>query len=158
MHTIRLQCSHRFNTCYPESYRPIHWYFGGTVVPIIEDLYSDLFCKSTTNNGRCNYYMENKMTSLKTYLCVLKMFDAKIYLWHLQGFLISGAKIKLHFNWRLTKIPWRNIWCIGVPWDGNSCTKLGPLRFSQFSDCWLILSVCWLMSFAFPFGRLLGVR
>jgi hypothetical protein len=38
--------------------------------------------------------MENKMTSLKTYLCVLKMFDAKIYLWHLQAFLISGAKIK----------------------------------------------------------------
>jgi hypothetical protein len=33
------------------------------------------------------------MTSLKTYLCVLKMFDAKIYLWHLQAFLISGAKI-----------------------------------------------------------------
>jgi hypothetical protein len=33
------------------------------------------------------------MTS-KTYLCVLKMFDAKTYLWHLQAFLISGAKIK----------------------------------------------------------------
>ena len=56
--------------------------------------YSDLYCKSTTNNHRYNYYMENKMTSLKTYLCVLKMFDAKIYLWHLQAFLISGAKIK----------------------------------------------------------------
>jgi hypothetical protein len=28
------------------------------------------------------------------HLCVLKMFDAKIYLWHLQAFLISGAKIK----------------------------------------------------------------
>jgi hypothetical protein len=25
--------------------------------------------------------------------------------------------------------------------------KSGPLRFSQFSGCWLILSVCWLMSF-----------
>jgi hypothetical protein len=55
--------------------------------------YSDLYSKSTTNNHRYNYYMENKMTS-KTYLCVFKMFDAKIYLWHLQGFLISGAKIK----------------------------------------------------------------
>ena len=33
-----------------------------------------------------------------------------------------------------------------------------PLRFTQFSGCWLILSVCWLVSFAFPFGRLLGVR
>jgi hypothetical protein len=32
------------------------------------------------------------------------------------------------------------------------------LRFSQFSGCWLILSVCWLMIFAFPFGRLLSVR
>jgi hypothetical protein len=34
------------------------------------------------------------MTTLKTYLCVFKMFHAKIYLWHLQAFLISGAKIK----------------------------------------------------------------
>jgi hypothetical protein len=41
---------------------------------------------------------------------------------------------------------------------GNAWTKLGPLRFSQFSGCWLILSVYWLMSFAFSFGRLLGVR
>ena len=41
---------------------------------------------------------------------------------------------------------------------GNACTKSGPLRFSQFSSCWLILSVCWPMSFAFPFGRFLGVR
>ena len=41
------------------------------------------------------------MTSLKTSLRVFKMFDAKIYLWHLQAFLISGAKVKknrLHFN------------------------------------------------------------
>jgi hypothetical protein len=36
----------------------------------------------------------NKMTSLETYLCAFKMFHAKIYLWHLQAFLISGAKIK----------------------------------------------------------------
>ena len=41
---------------------------------------------------------------------------------------------------------------------GNACTKSGPLRFSQFSGCWLILSVYWLMSFAFAFGRLLGVQ
>jgi len=40
----------------------------------------------------------------------------------------------------------------------NACTKSGSLRFSQFSGCWLILSVCWFVSFAFPFGRLLGVR
>jgi hypothetical protein len=82
--------------------------------------YSDLYCKSSTNNHRCNYYMENKMTSLKTYLCVLKIFDAKIYLWHLQAFLISGAKIKkykLHSNWSLTTIPWSNIWYIVVTWD-----------------------------------------
>ena len=32
------------------------------------------------------------------------------------------------------------------------------LRFSQFSDCWLILSVYIIMSFDFPFGRLFGVR
>jgi hypothetical protein len=38
----------------------------------------------------------------------------------------------------------------------NACTK--SLRFSQFSGCWLILSVYILMSFDFPFVRLLGVR
>ena len=25
----------------------------------------------------------------------------------------------------------------------NACTKSGSLQFSQFSSCWLILSVCW---------------
>jgi hypothetical protein len=40
----------------------------------------------------------------------------------------------------------------------NTCTKSGSFRFSQFSGCWLILSVYLLMSFDFPFGRLFGVR
>ena len=40
----------------------------------------------------------------------------------------------------------------------NACTKSGSLRFSQFSGCWLILSVYILMNFDFPFGRLFGVR
>ena len=40
----------------------------------------------------------------------------------------------------------------------KACTKSGSLRFSQFSGCWLILSVYILMSFDFPFVRLLGVR
>jgi hypothetical protein len=40
----------------------------------------------------------------------------------------------------------------------NACTKSGSLRFSQFSGCWLILSVYILISFDFPFVRLLGVR
>jgi hypothetical protein len=40
----------------------------------------------------------------------------------------------------------------------NACTKTGSLQFSQFSGCWLILSVHILMSFDFPFARLLGVR
>jgi hypothetical protein len=40
----------------------------------------------------------------------------------------------------------------------NACTKSRSLRFSQFSGCWLILSVYILMSFDFPFGRLFGVR
>jgi hypothetical protein len=38
----------------------------------------------------------------------------------------------------------------------NACTKSGSLRFSQISGCWLILSVYILMSFTFPFVRLLG--
>jgi hypothetical protein len=40
----------------------------------------------------------------------------------------------------------------------NACSKSGSLRFSQFSGCWLILSVYILMSFDFPFVRLFGVR
>ena len=40
----------------------------------------------------------------------------------------------------------------------NACTKSGSLRFSQFSGCWLILSVYILMSFDFPFVRLFGVQ
>jgi hypothetical protein len=40
----------------------------------------------------------------------------------------------------------------------NACTKSGSLRFSQFSGCWLILSVYIPMCFDFPFVRLLGVR
>ena len=37
-------------------------------------------------------------------------------------------------------------------------TKSRSLRFSQFSGCWLILSVYKLMSFECSFGRLFGVR
>ena len=33
----------------------------------------------------------------------------------------------------------------------NACAKSGSLRFSQFSGCWLILSVYILMSFDFPY-------
>ena len=40
----------------------------------------------------------------------------------------------------------------------NACTKSGSLQFSQFSGCWLILSVYIFMSFDFPFVRLFGVR
>jgi hypothetical protein len=40
----------------------------------------------------------------------------------------------------------------------NACTKSGSLRFSQFSGCWLILSVHIIMSLDFPFVRLFGVR
>jgi hypothetical protein len=38
----------------------------------------------------------------------------------------------------------------------NACTKSGSLRFSQFSGCCLILSVYILMSFDFPFVRLVA--
>ena len=48
--------------------------------------------------------------------------------------------------------------CIVYPFFRNACTKSGSLRFSQFSGCWLILSVYILMSFDFPFVRLFGVR
>jgi hypothetical protein len=37
-----------------------------------------------------------------------------------------------------------------ISFFGNACTKSWSLRFSQFSGCWLILSVYILMSFDFP--------
>jgi hypothetical protein len=40
----------------------------------------------------------------------------------------------------------------------KACTKSGSLRFSQFSGCWLILSVYIIMSFDFPFVRLFEIR
>ena len=45
------------------------------------------------------------------------------------------------------------MWVIG----SGACTKSGSLRFSQFSGCWLILSVYIIMSFDFPVVRLFGV-
>ena len=53
---------------------------------------------------------------------------------------------------------WRLKFWFNPPFLGNACTKSGSLRFSQFSGCWLILSVYILLSFDFPFGRLFGVR
>jgi hypothetical protein len=50
------------------------------------------------------------------------------------------------------------IWIMKRKLKHFTCTKSGSLRFSQFSGCWLILSVYILMSFDFPFVRLLGVR
>jgi hypothetical protein len=44
----------------------------------------------------------------------------------------------------------------GLGMWSNTCTKSGSLRFSQFSGCWLILSVYILTSFDFPFVRLFG--
>ena len=37
---------------------------------------------------------------------------------------------------------------------GNACTKSGLLWFSQFSGCWLILSVCWHMSFCLSLWKI----
>jgi hypothetical protein len=50
------------------------------------------------------------------------------------------------------------IWIMKRKLKHFTSTKSGSLRFSQFSGCWLILSVYILMSFDFPFVRLLGVR
>jgi hypothetical protein len=43
-------------------------------------------------------------------------------------------------------------------WTFVNKGKSGSLRFSRFSGCWLILSVCIVVSFGFPFVRLFGVR
>jgi hypothetical protein len=40
----------------------------------------------------------------------------------------------------------------------NACTKSVSLRFSQFSGCWLILSVYIIMSFDFPFEFHIGTK
>ena len=56
--------------------------------------------------------------------------------------------------------PFRTLW--SSPYKAQTqCyqnNSSGSLRFSQFSGCWLILSVYIIMSFDFPFIRLFGVR
>ena len=73
-----------------------------------------------------------------------------------------GLPRMLIFNLSVCYSPWPYIISeIIFGWVGffrNACTKSGSLRFSQFSGCWLILSVYILMSFDFPFVRLFGVQ
>ena len=76
---------------------------------------------------------------------------------------VCGKEVVLGEGLMVLGHNWWCAWYLKFDWNipgffRNACTKSGPLRFSQFSGCWLILSVCWLMSFDFPFGRLLGVR
>jgi hypothetical protein len=49
-------------------------------------------------------------------------------------------------------------WWWIIPPISTKVAMLSLLRFSQFSGCWLILSVYILMSFDFPFVRLFEVR
>ena len=107
------------------------------------------FCLSPWKIARCSVILLLPLWAVSSWY-----HDEAVHLmWQLCTMLWNGITM---INWSLTKIPLNNIWYIGAPWDGNACTVSGPLRFSQFSDCGLILCVCWLMSFAF--GRLLGVR
>ena len=66
-----------------------------------------------------------------------------------------------HFAWLIVSASKLNLSHISFSSLGaaifNSPT-LRSLRFSQFSGCWLILSVYIIMSFDFPFVRLFGVR
>jgi hypothetical protein len=70
----------------------------------------------------------------------------------------------LHFLFVFSELRWEEVICFVDKSDSthhffrNACTMSGSLRFSQFSGCWLILSVYIIMSFDFPFVRLFGVR
>jgi hypothetical protein len=73
-------------------------------------------CNSISqHNHRCNYYMENKMTSFKTYLCVLKMFDAKIYLWpHEMNNLVMISELISGGDWSSHVTPMYHILFHGI--------------------------------------------
>jgi hypothetical protein len=134
MHAIRLQCNHRFNTCYRESYRPIHESFGGNCYPHHWRLIVTYIVKVPPITTDAIIIWKIKWHNWK-----LKMFDAKIYVWPLQAFLISWAKVKknkLQFNWSLTKIPWNNIWYICVTWNEQSPPDINyDIRTRLFISC-----------------------
>jgi hypothetical protein len=111
------------------------------------------FCLSLWKIARCSVILLLPLWAVSSWYQFWYQDEAVHLMWQLCTMLWNGITM---INWSLTKIPWNNIWYIGAPGDGNACTVSGPLRFSQFSHCGLILSVCWLMSFGF--GRLLGVR
>jgi hypothetical protein len=76
-------------------------------------------------------------------VCSSSIYGFWLPLWYLQTLLV------------LSSFFFRSLCCL---FFRNACAKSGSLRFSQFSDCWLILSVYIIMSFDFPFVRLFGVR
>ena len=98
-------------------------------------------------------------------LCCFKLIKNKIYWlfwvqmymwkWDRWNILLYRARIKLFIFIEI----WSNNKSDSTHhFFRNACTKSGSLRFSQFSGCWLILSVYIPMSFDFPFVRLFGVR
>jgi hypothetical protein len=62
-----------------------------------------------------------------------------------------------------TRVPVENYWLVAYHWQTlshnivhNPCEHSRSLRFSQFSGCWLIVSVYIITSLDFPFVRLFG--
>jgi hypothetical protein len=86
--------------------------------------------------------------ALHTIILTLKCQHMKSILFVKQTFQrISHHKFHIRFDIALSN-----------PSSQNKPTRIHmSLRFSQFSGCWLILSVYIIMSFDFPFVRLLGV-
>ena len=125
----------------------------------------------------CSGMQSNEIQN-KIPLCTVSKLNPKMVATEKKSILLTNIFIELtvltcyrHFNinWRAPNLPvWWNdshisnfhMWvkCQPSHITRNACTKSGSLRFSQFSGCWLILSVYIIMSFDFPFVRLFGVR
>jgi hypothetical protein len=112
----------------------------------------------------CPVYINTLLAYMKTYICIKRF-------WYLQTFLtMMAAMLKFMFIYNELMIlddkSFRKCVCVfeatltrsKINLEFVYLCKSGSLRFSQFSGCWLILSVYIIMSFDFPFVRLFGVR
>jgi hypothetical protein len=104
-----------------------------------------------------NVQKVNKNCVLSFFILVLVVFyflsknKNIVFLFPVNGDVLQQQWSKISFNISmLCKVSRSEILFLCVCQFRNACTKSGTLRFSQFSGCWLILSVYILMSLTFP--------
>ena len=113
----------------------------------------------------CRATIRYGMSIRSLFYLFLKWVYINLFLkWVYINLFLKWVYINLFLKWVYINVIFFVYLCTMVDPDSthhffrNACTKSGSLRFSQFSGCWLILSVYILMSFDFPFGKLFGVR